>query len=303
LDFFVNASEKVLLPQRFSLHGFLKSKYQKEFLEKAVYSAIGDTTFAAVKKPLIIPATDIEQGEPYVFKSGYTAESKTHDAVRLVDAIVSSCSAPLYFDPHRTEGRLLSDGGLWAKNPALVAVVETLGVFKRIPEEIRVLSLGTGIEKVTYTAEEGKSKNWGLMQEWRSTQLASAFFHFQTRATEHMVTSLIPSNNYLRLDFEHSGLLRIDGLGKPIRGIIVTRVRGVKSEMPIANIKDMLELPILGVIPEDRNIQNALVLKDAIIHTHPKSKASRAYREIAAKIIGNNSYSEEVSFMDRILGR
>jgi patatin-like phospholipase/acyl hydrolase len=45
LDFFVNASEKVLLPQRFSLHGFLKSKYQKEFLEKAVYSAIGDTTF------------------------------------------------------------------------------------------------------------------------------------------------------------------------------------------------------------------------------------------------------------------
>jgi patatin-like phospholipase/acyl hydrolase len=210
LDFFVNASEKVLLPQRFSLHGFLKSKYQKEFLEKAVYSAIGDTTFAAVKKPLIIPATDIEQGEPYVFKSGYTAESKTHDAVRLVDAIVSSCSAPLYFDPHRTEGRLLSDGGLWAKNPALVAVVETLGVFKRIPEEIRVLSLGTGIEKVTYTAEEGKSKNWGLMQEWRSTQLASAFFHFQTRATEHMVTSLIPSNNYLRLDFEHSGLLRID---------------------------------------------------------------------------------------------
>jgi septum site-determining protein MinD len=95
----------------------------------------------------------------------------------------------------------------------------------------------------------------------------------------------------------------IDGLGKPIRGIIVTRVRGVKSEMPIANIKDMLELPILGVIPEDRNIQNALVLKDAIIHTHPKSKASRAYREIAAKIIGNNSYSEEVSFMDRILGR
>ena len=95
----------------------------------------------------------------------------------------------------------------------------------------------------------------------------------------------------------------IDGLGKPIRGVIVTRVRGVKSEMPIANIKDMLELPILGVIPEDRNIQNALVLKDAIIHTHPKSKASRAYREIAAKIIGNNNYSEEVSFMDRILGR
>jgi septum site-determining protein MinD len=90
-------------------------------------------------------------------------------------------------------------------------------------------------------------------------------------------------------------------LGKPVRGVIVTRVRNISSEMPISNVRDMLELPILGVIPEDKNVQNSLVLKDALMHTHPKSKASRAYRKIAAKIIGNNDYDEKYSFWDKLV--
>jgi septum site-determining protein MinD len=90
----------------------------------------------------------------------------------------------------------------------------------------------------------------------------------------------------------------IEQLGKSVKGVIVTRVRGVKSEMPIVNIRDMLELPIIGVIPEDRNMQSALVLKDAIMHTHPKSKASRAYRMIAARIMGNNNYKEKVGIFE-----
>ena len=94
----------------------------------------------------------------------------------------------------------------------------------------------------------------------------------------------------------------IEEMGKQVRGVIITRVRGLKTEMPIANVKDMLELPILGVIPEDKNMQSALVMKDAILHTHPKSKASRAYRHIAARIIGNNNYREDVSIFERLFG-
>ncbi len=94
----------------------------------------------------------------------------------------------------------------------------------------------------------------------------------------------------------------IEELGKEVRGVIVTRVRGSRSEMPIMNVKDMLELPILGVIPEDDNMQVALVMKDALIHTHPRSKAAKAYRKIAAKLIGNN-FKEPSSFWDRLFGR
>lgn len=95
----------------------------------------------------------------------------------------------------------------------------------------------------------------------------------------------------------------IEEMGKPVRGVIVSRMRGNKTEMPLANIKDMLELPILGVIPEDKNMQAALVMKDALIHTHPKSKGAKAYRKIAAKIVGIQNYKEDISFMDLLMGR
>jgi len=72
---------------------------------------------------------------------------------------------------------------------------------------------------------------------------------------------------------------------KPVRGIIVTRVRKNKSEMRPETVKEMLEVPILGMIPEDILFQEALNLKNPIVNTHPKSNPSRAYKEIASKLL------------------
>src|SRR3989338_5162528 len=93
----------------------------------------------------------------------------------------------------------------------------------------------------------------------------------------------------------------IEQMGKEIRGVIVTRVNGSRSQMPIANVKDMLELPILGVVPEDRNVPVSVSMKDALIHTHPRSKAARAYRKIAAKI-ANIDYKEKPGILSTLFG-
>jgi len=71
----------------------------------------------------------------------------------------------------------------------------------------------------------------------------------------------------------------------PIKGIIITKVKKNKSEMQPEVVKDMLESPILGSVPEDSCAQEALSLKDALVHTHPKSNSARAYKEIAARLI------------------
>ena len=94
----------------------------------------------------------------------------------------------------------------------------------------------------------------------------------------------------------------IEQLGKEVKGVIVTRVRGLKTEMPLANIRDLLELPILGVIPEEKYMQTALVMKDAIVHTHPHSKASRAYKRLASKIAGDVNYKDKYTIMQRLFG-
>lgn len=90
-------------------------------------------------------------------------------------------------------------------------------------------------------------------------------------------------------------------LGKPIIGVVVTRVRGTKTEMPLGNIREMLDLPLLGVVPEDSHMQSALSQKDALFHTHPSSRASRAYKRIAAKLAGI-SYTEP-SLFGRMFGK
>lgn len=93
-----------------------------------------------------------------------------------------------------------------------------------------------------------------------------------------------------------------EDMGKHVRGVVVTRVNRVGTEMPLSSIKDMLELPILGVVPEDRAAHESLIKKDALMHTHPKSKAARAYRKIAARLMGRNDYREDYSFWERFLG-
>ena len=75
---------------------------------------------------------------------------------------------------------------------------------------------------------------------------------------------------------------------KRIIGVIITKVRKDDIEMQPEIVKEMLNIPILGMVPDDLDIQRALNLRDAVVHTHPKSKPARAYKEIAAKILNIN---------------
>ena len=90
---------------------------------------------------------------------------------------------------------------------------------------------------------------------------------------------------------------------KKIIGVIVTRVKKNNIEIGADTVKDMLEVPILGMVPEDVCVAESLNIKDAVVHTHPKSRPARAYKEIAAKIIGADYNSEEdkESFFERLL--
>lgn len=80
---------------------------------------------------------------------------------------------------------------------------------------------------------------------------------------------------------------------KDIKGVIVTRHRDQNYEMSLQSIKSMLETQIIGVVPEDVSVKKALNKRDAVVHTHPKSKVSRKYNEIAIKIIGPSAIKEQ----------
>ena len=91
-------------------------------------------------------------------------------------------------------------------------------------------------------------------------------------------------------------------MGKEINGVIVTRHADAKYEMPLSSIKSMLETQIIGVIPEDKAVKEALNLRDAVSHTHPRSKVARKYLEVARKVDGEE-VEERVGFFGRVFGR
>jgi septum site-determining protein MinD len=102
-------------------------------------------------------------------------------------------------------------------------------------------------------------------------------------------------------------------MDKKITGVIITRAEGKKWEMPIETIRDMLEAEILGVVPEDDAVKESQRMKNAVVHTHPKSKAARAYKRIARRILGpeyvrrgqreDEQERKKKSFLERFLDR
>jgi MinD superfamily P-loop ATPase len=55
-------------------------------------------------------------------------------------------------------------------------------------------------------------------------------------------------------------------MNRPVKGVIITRYQGKEIDMPISNIRDMLEVPILGIIPEDNAIKESHIMKNSVIY-------------------------------------
>lgn len=80
---------------------------------------------------------------------------------------------------------------------------------------------------------------------------------------------------------------------KPVKGVIVTRVKKDKIELTPDVVKEMLEAPVLGMVPEDEAVKKSINEKNAVLYSYPKSRASRAYKEIAAKLLDLNYDSDK----------
>ena len=102
----------------------MHSKYENTQLKNVLCKEFGNTVLGDIEKPLLIPATDIGHGGVHVFKSAYSNEFTRDKSVPISQAVLASCSAPVFFNPTRVDNYLLADGGVWANNPALAAVID-----------------------------------------------------------------------------------------------------------------------------------------------------------------------------------
>ncbi len=84
-------------------------------------------------------------------------------------------------------------------------------------------------------------------------------------------------------------------------GVVVNRIKRESHEVPMDHIEKMLGLPVIGRIPEDKEVRKAIALKEPVVSYNPKSPAAQHIRAIAASLIGEE-YNPRMPLGIRLFG-
>jgi uncharacterized protein len=125
------------------LRSLFRAKYSADPLRRAAESVFGDHLLGESRNRLVIPSFNVETGEVHIWKTAHERRLERDYKCRAVEVALSAAAAPIYFPTYRSSsGTPLVDGGMWANNPLMVAMVEAVGVLGWPRDSLRVLSLG-----------------------------------------------------------------------------------------------------------------------------------------------------------------
>ncbi|MBL7206005.1 MAG: cell division ATPase MinD [Candidatus Aenigmarchaeota archaeon] len=88
-------------------------------------------------------------------------------------------------------------------------------------------------------------------------------------------------------------------------GVVVNRIKGKKHEIPIEGISEFIDLPVIGIVPEDETVRKAISFRQPIILFNRGSPAAQQFIGIASNLLGED-YSPSFSirgFFSDILNR
>lgn len=166
-----------------ALHEALKSVLQEETLGQL---------YERRRVGLCIPSVDAETRRAWVFKTPHMQRLTRDNDYKLVDVCMASAAAPIYFPMHLIPSpnpavkvaHAFVDGGLWANNPIMVALVEALEVAE--PEQpIEILSVGTGGAVSSQALTQGQTDRGSL--QWKGgADIVATSLEAQAYATPYL---------------------------------------------------------------------------------------------------------------------
>jgi Patatin-like phospholipase len=182
-------------PRLRSPRRILRSKYRPAALKSALEEAFDTKTIADSCVPLAIPSYDLCNDDVHLFRTRHAPHLRRDDRERMVDVALATTAAPTYLPAHRLRGLRLVDGGMWANNPTMVAVVEAMTTFGRSPAQIDVLSLGTTVANGT----RARRLDRGGLLPW-STDAIEVVLRGQSVTAHNHASLLIGKDKVLRVD-------------------------------------------------------------------------------------------------------
>lgn len=180
----------------------LKPRYSTGPLREAIAKLIDeDATLNDAKHAVAIPAVNVTQGRPQVFKTRHKAEWTRDWKFKAIDVALATAAAPTFFELAEVGGNLYADGGLFANAPDLIALHEAEHFFSVAPEAVRILSVGTTTK--SYSVSFSAGRQFGIAAWMEDQRLFSVTISAQQQLVDQLLQHTL-RERYFRLDYEPS---------------------------------------------------------------------------------------------------
>lgn len=210
LNIYVNSGTDIFSTsnwRRFlSRFGLLSELYHEGTFERILDDYFKSIKLSQLIKPSIFTAYNIELRKNHLFRQQKAISHGDARDFYLKDVCRATSAAPTYFSVAEIFSIAgtrypLVDGGVFAHNPAISALIEVLKSYNTFKiDDIHILSLGTGIAKNAYKYEDFK-RQWAI-------SIGPALVDIMTSSSSEsndyflrqLFKSVVKSKNYVRIE-------------------------------------------------------------------------------------------------------
>lgn len=148
---------------------FFYGKYSNKRLKGILEETYGKTKLGELDNLICVPSFNLVSGMPRVFKYPHKEGGFFMDGeIPVVEAALATSAAPTYFPIHEYNDFLYIDGGVWANNPSLCGLLESLKYFVGDDKEyshVELLSVSSVYQPTGWPAKIRKRRSF---LGWRS---------------------------------------------------------------------------------------------------------------------------------------
>ncbi|MGS1057882.1 CBASS cGAMP-activated phospholipase [Burkholderia glumae] len=197
-----------IFPKDRTLRHWLRSKHESSTLRGLLEQVYGDRKMSDSSCRLVIPTVRAKHGQAEALVTPHSPDRTAFRDIPAVDAALASSAAPTYFDESLWSGPIVPevflDGGVWANNPILPALAESVRHLKIPLDRIDVLSIGTLSSESDFTDSLGRGKaGWAL----HSVDL---FFAAQQHGALLLAESFLGPTRHLRVNQQTPIEIKLD---------------------------------------------------------------------------------------------
>ena len=256
--FFLEHGEAIFPPERFEAIGRARqafgSRYSAKQLESVLDSYFGDRRLGDSCVRLVVPAYHAESGI-HIFKTSHHPRLRMDWRQPMAVVAGATGAAPTFLPPLiLDQGLRLVDGGVWANNPILIAVIEALGCLGQRQDCIAALRISMTTEVVR---KDSYPENPAAIGPNAIPLFAEIMMRGQSQAASGGVWQLLGSARFVEVDpIVAPTDYRLDRLSGDLIGMAKATFRKTVSELGDKHFLDHRAAPFSPFHADKKDVEN-----------------------------------------------